>query len=50
MTSSWRHKFCIIYLLSTCQVSSSCDVCKNVFFVDNLSGEEGEGKKKKKKN
>ena len=21
-------------------VSSSCDVCKNIFFVDNLSGEE----------
>ena len=34
MTSSWRHKFVssTCYVLSICQVSSSCDVFKYVFF------------------
>ena len=34
MTSSWRHKCwsSTCYVLSTCQVSSSCEFCKYVFF------------------
>ena len=44
MTSSWRHKFCIIYLLCSKYMPSfkfmwSLQVC---VFVDNLSGEEEE--------
>ena len=51
MTSSWRHKFCIIYLLCSkynSQVSSSCDVCKYVFFCRQSIRRRRRRRKKKK--
>ena len=49
MTSSWRHKFCIIYLLCSKYMPSFKFVSRfqvMCFFVGNLSGEEGEEKKR----